>query len=100
MSRETAVWTDPAFKKYLCTILQYQYASKVVVEFEKSDGTIRKMDCTLNLDLIPKFSIPDWSDQDRTKEILDSDALKVYDLEKKAWRSFRWDSIKSVTFTV
>jgi hypothetical protein len=35
-------------------------------------------------------------DKDRWKK----DALAVFDIEKNDWRSFRWDSVKSIKFTL
>ena len=59
----------------------------VEVTFEKVNGDIRKMLCTLQEGVIPKTT-------GKKKE--NKDVLVIWDLGKNAWRSFRLDSIKSV----
>ena len=73
----------------------------VYVEFTKVDGTVRKMLCTLAETLIPEDTRPKVV-EDTIIKAEDPAApapttCRVYDLEKKAWRSFRLDSILSVT---
>jgi hypothetical protein len=62
----------------------------VRVEFTKVDGTHRSMLCTKNFHEIPIESIPVG-----TNKKLNENILRVYDLEKQAWRSIRLDSIQS-----
>lgn len=65
--------------------------SDVTVLFTKKDGTDREMLCTLAESLIPSDKRP------KTENTKFSDeALRVFDLDKQEWRSFRWDSIKTV----
>ena len=56
-------------------------------KFIKKDGTERESRGTLNFDMIPKESTPKgtqtWEDPD--------DIVKYWDLDKEAWRSFRWE---------
>ena len=59
----------------------------VEVTFEKVNGDIRKMLCTLQEGVIPKTT-------GKKKE--NKDVLAVWDLGKNAWRSFRLDSINKV----
>lgn len=73
----------------------------VFVEFTKVDGTVRKMLCTLAENLIPEDARPKLVEDTVIKQE-DASApapttCRVYDLEKQAWRSFRLDSIISVT---
>jgi hypothetical protein len=72
----------------------------VLVEFTKADGTERKMLCTLAENLIPAITPvkekPETISEGATN--VAPTACKVWDLEKQAWRSFRWDSVK--TFSV
>jgi hypothetical protein len=65
--------------------------SEVRIKFTKKDGTERDMLCTLAESKIPKDKKPK-SDTTITDEV-----LRVFDLEKQDWRSFRWDSIISVS---
>lgn len=63
----------------------------VGVLFTKKDGTDREMKCTLNFDMIPQDAMPKNSGRSQP-----SDSLAVFDVDKAEWRSFRFDSIKSV----
>jgi hypothetical protein len=65
--------------------------SKCVVTFEKVNGEIRKMLCTLKSEYIPAEI--NENDTKRTK-VENPDVLPVYDLESNGWRSFRWNSVK------
>lgn len=86
----------------------------VTVNFTKKDGTDRLMNCTLSQKIIPSVDHTDemkdvTSGQDLVEEIdlpgkkrktLAINALAVYDTESNGWRSFRWDSIKSIQFNI
>jgi len=67
----------------------------LTVEFVKLDGTVRNMTCTLDPNLLPKFVDTGKPKIERKKS---QDVLAVYDTIEQGWRSFRWDSIKSVIF--
>lgn len=59
-----------------------------LVEFEKKDGTIREMRCTLNQFLIPKAQMPE-------KGVAYAEStIRVYEPVNEGWRSFRVDSVK------
>lgn len=60
----------------------------VIVTFTKRDGTERNMLCTTNPELI---EVKTFSKNSGGNEV----AQSVWDLEKSAWRSFRWDSVIS-----
>lgn len=64
-----------------------------VVVFTKKDGTERVMKCTLMPDLLPNTEIVEGA----VKKAENPDVVAVFDLEAEGWRSFRIDSIKSVT---
>jgi hypothetical protein len=69
------------------------------IEFEKVDGTTRRMVCTLD-----KSKLPD-KENNYENEIQESateteTAFRVYDLEKNAWRSIRWGYITSFNIEV
>jgi len=86
-------------KKYdrqeLITLLR---ETAVTINFTKVDGTKRDMKCTLLMDFIPLQNRPQKKTEDDEskprKENLDT--IRVFDMEKSAWRSFRLDSINSV----
>ena len=65
----------------------------VAVKFTKKDGTDRTLMCTLSQKVIPDEYAPKGEDT-RKKS---SDALAVFDIENEGWRSFRWDSVKSIS---
>jgi hypothetical protein len=62
------------------------------VVFEKNDGTERTMKCTLSKEIVPQVV----SENVKKVRAVAVDSLPVYDVEAQGWRSFRWDSIKSV----
>lgn len=65
----------------------------VTVKFTKqSDGSERTMICTKNFALIPAS---DYPQQESMPKVVNEDIMKVYDMEKCGWRSFRKDSIIS-----
>jgi len=65
--------------------------SEVRIKFTKKDGTERDMLCTLAESKIPEDKKP------KSDTTITDDVLRVFDLEKQDWRSFRWDSIISVS---
>lgn len=60
------------------------------VLFLKKDGSQRRMKCTLRRDLLPEQTDLEESVQKKTPN---PEVLAVWDLDKEAWRSFRYDSI-------
>lgn len=94
----------PKFKHWLTMCLHEQVVS---VTFTKKDGTERVMRCTLGESSIPAKNLSTVvvedakpTDKPVTERKANPDIRTVYDVEAGAWRSFRWDSIKSVTYTV
>lgn len=85
-----AFTNDEVNRKWLSQLLA---DGVVAVKFTKKDGTDRSMVCTLSSKVIPTEYEPKG---DATRE-KSSDALAVFDLEKEGWRSFRWDSVKSIS---
>ena len=69
----------------------------VGVTFTKKDGTERVMQATLSENFIPEATNTENSATTRKKS---DEALAVWDIEAEGWRSFRWDSIKSVNFSL
>jgi len=58
------------------------------VKFLKKDGTERDMKCTLQTDFLP---VQESTGENRKAS--NEDSIAVWDVEKNAWRSFRFDSI-------
>ena len=68
------------------------------VTFVKADGSLRTMKATLDDTIIPAPSIPNMILSESKKErVTNNDVCKVWDTEAEAWRSFRYDRIKSIT---
>jgi hypothetical protein len=76
-------------RKWLAGMLEQ---SIVEITFTKKDGTERVMNCTLLEDYLPETTGAGRS--------AGSDALAVFDVDADGWRSFRWDSIKTVKLSV
>ena len=81
------------FRDWLVSHLKY---GPVTVDFLKKDGTMRTMKCTLLESAFPTYE----KKTERVRTTLTEDAISVVDLEINEWRSFRYDSVKSVSFTI
>lgn len=68
---------------------QKLHSKPCFVIFTKVSGDKREMVCTLNEALIPEKAKPTHS-----ITIHDEDVVRVYDLEKEAWRSFHYSSVE------
>jgi len=77
-------------RKWLGEHLAY---GPVTVVFEKKDGTLREMRCTLKD--VPQYERKTESETTRKKN---DEIMSVYDMDKSEWRSFRIDSIKEIKF--
>lgn len=66
----------------------------VEVKFVKVNGEERTMLATLDEGLIPIDQLPS-SEAVVESRMPNPDVRTVYDVEKDAWRSFRWDSLIS-----
>jgi hypothetical protein len=79
-------WMRGVLKMHVCEVV-----------FTKKDGTERTMRCTLNPELIPSADSDTSSSGNRKKS---DEAQAVYDLDADGWRSFRWDSVISIQFSL
>ena len=89
----------------------------VEVEFTKKDGTSRKMVCSTSLGVIPPDAFPEREigkyegmnestlynkstevkpQRIKAKREPNPDVCVVWDFEKTAWRSFRYDSVNRI----
>lgn len=67
----------------------------VTVVFEKVDGNIREMKCTLNKDYMPAQLLTE--EQNAAKVRTENpDLLSVWDVENNGWRSFRVSNVKEI----
>lgn len=72
----------------------------IVVDFTKEDGSVRTMLATRDKMKIPTSKLPtpeQTEDPNFVKEVENLDLVKVFDLEKNDWRSFRPSTVISVT---
>lgn len=82
--------------------------SAVTVTFVKADGTVRDMLCTLDGSRIPVTPVKLITasvdgivrESRKPKKEPDPHSIRVFDLDKQEWRSFRFDRLKKVTATL
>ena len=74
------------------------HTTEVKVTFAKADGTIRTMRCTLDPLKLPPQSAPIIiTNETRRRKEPDSESVRVFDLDKQEWRSFRFDRLRNIT---
>lgn len=78
------------FRNWLVSHLKM---GEVRLTFNKKDGTIREMKATLDQKVVPIIENTTDTEKKRSPEV-----VSVWDLEKSAWRSVRFDSIKQISF--
>jgi hypothetical protein len=84
--------------------------SEVTVTFTKADGTDRDMLCTLDHSRIPVSVAKPVSitapvdgivrESRKSRKEPDPHSIRVFDLEKQEWRSFRFERLRKVTATL
>lgn len=65
----------------------------VNIMFEKVNGEQREMFATLDANLI---NLKQDESTEKRKKTPNPDIQPVFDMDKKQWRSFRWDRLKVV----
>jgi hypothetical protein len=85
------------FKTWTLGVLHDENIKDLCVTFTKKDGTERAMRCTLVEGRIPTDKTPKTASEGGTSS---GSAVRVFDTEKSEWRSFRWDSVTKVDFTL
>lgn len=80
------------FREWVKNILQNETAT---LTFTKKDGTIRKMRASLRESDFPSFE----KKTDAVRKV-NEEVLSVVDLDKREWRSFRFDSLKKIEATL
>jgi hypothetical protein len=63
------------------------------VRFTKLNGEMREMRATLNENQMPEIVAEIENKAPRKKS---ENALSVWDVDKQAWRSFRWDRLEKI----
>lgn len=87
------------FKTWTLGVLHDENIRDLCVTFTKKDGTERNMRCTLVEGRIPADKKPTQQTSTTSSQIAGS-AVRVFDTEKNEWRSFRWDSVTQVEFSL
>jgi hypothetical protein len=67
----------------------------VEINFLKSDGTVRKMNATLNENVVPKANKEDPLSTKAVRKV-SPEVCVIWDVDSKGWRSFRWDRLQEV----
>ena len=88
------------FKNWTYGLLKDTNVKDLRIMFTKKDGTERDMACTLVSSRIPEDKQPKTSVglEEEANSQTSGSAVRVFDIEKQEWRSFRWDSVKKVSF--
>jgi hypothetical protein len=77
------------------------YKSSITVTFVKADGTDREMLCTLDPEHLPPAPTGPVDgiikESKKPRKEPDPHSLRVFDVEKQEWRSFRFDRLKKIT---
>jgi hypothetical protein len=92
MSDKKFVFKTKKEKDWLLGLLRSEI---VELTFTKKDGTERIMVCTLAEQEIPEENLPKGTNRKKSDE-----TVAVFDLENNGWRSFRWDSLTNIYFTL
>lgn len=87
-------------RDWVRSLLQTQ---PVTVTFVKADGTDREMLCTLDHSQIPETPIKPKPvdgivlESKKPRKEPDPHSIRVFDIDKQEWRSFRFDRLKKIT---
>jgi len=96
----TKDWTESdwdKFSNWLTGMLKIN--ESVTVTFTKQDGTNRVMNCTLKPELLPVVEVKPLAEGKQPRKE-STTSIRVYDLEKKEWRSFTTKNVTRVEFTI
>lgn len=81
----------------------------ITVTFVKADGTVRDMRCTLDGSQIPQDKLPKNNNptgvdpfvaESKPQRLPDPHSIRVFDMDKSEWRSFRFERLQKVTATL
>lgn len=76
------------FRDWLSNLLRTEI---VTINFIKRDGSERLMRCSLHESFLPATT-------GNSKSEPNINSISVWDLDASAWRSFRFDSIRQISF--
>lgn len=102
LNNEPKTWFETADETEREELRKFMYGllheRDVQVEFAKVDGTIRSMRCTLQESVLPKINID--NENEIVKDNTNPNVCRVWDCDVGAWRSFRWDRLKRIDFSI
>ena len=81
------------FDKYM--LKEMLHNGVVSIVFEKADGTIREMNCTLNPTEMPPQLLTEQQNAARVRNE-NPDLLAVWDVDANGWRSFNVSKVRKV----
>ena len=87
-------FSDEKNRQWLKVLLKER---PVTLTFTKKNGEKRVMNATLSENIIPQ--VKNSSENTETRKY-SAEAQPVYDLDAKGWRSFRWDSLTGIEFSL
>jgi len=87
---------DPEIAFFRTNLLETLRNGPTLVTFTKKDMTTRVMECTLKPDMLPPAPVVSVAEEkeDKPARKKNENQCVVYDLEKQAWRSFTYDSVR------
>lgn len=88
MAMPPGAWASEVNKEYLKEMLSEHIMR---INFQKRDGSFRTLVCTRKMDLVPEENHPKGIKKDNPN------VLPVWSIVDEGWRSFRFDSVNSVT---
>lgn len=93
------IMTEMDYEDYRDELLDALRNCVLDVTFTKADGSERTMKCTLIQEMIPEEMKPVSKPlaEGETPKEPNFESIRVFDIEKQAWRSFRLDSIIEVS---
>jgi hypothetical protein len=94
-----SIWSPEDFQVFKDWLNTQLFNTVVTVNFTKKDGTERAMRCTLSIDHIPRAEMQRITESTKHRKF-NADVRAVYDVEAAGWRSFSWNSVKSVIYPV
>jgi hypothetical protein len=88
-------WSGEEQKTFRGWLAELLYTNIVTVEFTKINGESRTMQATLKEDILPKTESAKSSTSKTNTEV-----CRVWDVDKSSWRSFRYDKLIGIKFTI
>lgn len=91
-------WTDDDYAIFEQWIRGVLFTDVTEVTFTKKDGTERVMLCTLSPKFLPVVALTEGTE--KKERVSAPEHIKVFDMTKQEWRSFKIRSVKSVKFSI